>query len=387
MVSERLGEIRSRIPPGLEPQLGPLATAFGEVYQFTLRGGKADLMQRKTLLDWVVRYDLRTIPGVSEMNSWGGYTKQYTVEVDPLTLRRYGLTVHDVVQQVSENNANFGGGFISHNEEQYTIRGLGRAGSMEDIERIVMRSQNGVPILLRDVASVRQLPYPRQGAIMSDGQGETVCGMVIITKGSNGRQLISDVKQRMTSLKLPDGVTIAPFYDQSEVIDATIATVKHNLIEGSVLVIVVLLLFLGNWRAALVVASVIPLSLLFGFLGMAAFGVSANLMSLGAVDFGMIVDGAVVMVENSGSRTGGRSEGDHSASRSRSGATSHLWRGYHYRGILAHFYPPGPGRPHVSSHGNHRMRSLGGVSVVGFVCYPHCVQFCPSSAPERELFP
>jgi cobalt-zinc-cadmium resistance protein CzcA len=299
IVSERLGEVRSRIPQGLEPQLGPLATAFGEVYQFTLRGGQANLMQRKTLLDWVVRYNLRTIPGVSEVNSWGGYTKQYTVEVDPLTLRRYGLTVHDIVQQVSENNANFGGGFISHNEEQYTIRGLGRANGVEDLERIVMRSQNGVPILLRDVAAVRTLPYPRQGAIMHDGQGETVCGMVIITKGSNGRQLISDVKRRIASLKLPGGIKIAPFYDQSEVIDATIATVKHNLIEGSVLVIVVLLIFLGNWRAALVVASVIPLSLLFGFLGMAAFGISANLMSLGAVDFGMIVDGAVVMVENS----------------------------------------------------------------------------------------
>ncbi len=298
MVSERLGEVRSRIPQGLEPQLGPLATAFGEVYQFTLQGGQADLMERKTLLDWVVRYNLRTIPGVSEMNSWGGYTKQYTVEVDPLTLRRYGLTVHDVVQQVSENNANFGGGFISHNEEQYTIRGLGRANGVEDLERIVMRSQNGVPVLLRDVAKVRALPYPRQGAIMHDGQGETVCGMVIITKGSNGRQLIGDVKQRIASMKLPGGIRIAPFYDQSEVIDATIATVKHNLIEGSVLVIVVLLIFLGNWRAALVVASVIPLSLLFGFLGMAAFGISANLMSLGAVDFGMIVDGAVVMVEN-----------------------------------------------------------------------------------------
>jgi cobalt-zinc-cadmium resistance protein CzcA len=299
LVSERLGEARSRIPQGLEPQLGPLATAFGEVYQFTLQGGQADLMQRKTLLDWEVRYDLRTVPGVSEVNTWGGYTKQYTVEVEPLTLRRYGLTVHDVVQQVAENNANFGGGFISHNEEQYTIRGLGRAGSVEDLERIVMRSQNGVPVLLRDVATVKERPYPRQGAIMHDGQGETVCGMVIITKGSNGRQLIKDIKQRISSIKLPDGVKIKPFYDQSEVIDATINTVKHNLMEGSVLVMVVLLVFLGDWRAALVVASVIPLALLFGFLGMAAFGVSANLMSLGAVDFGMIVDGSVVMVENS----------------------------------------------------------------------------------------
>lgn len=298
MVSERLGQVRSRIPQGLEPQMGPLATAFGEVYQFTLAGGKADLMERKTLLDWVVRYDLRTIPGVSEINTWGGYTKQYTVEVDPLTLRRYGLTVHDVVQQVSDNNANFGGGFIAHNEEQYTIRGIGRATGIGDLEQIVIRSQNGVPVLLRDVAAIRERPYPRQGAIMHDGQGETVSGMVIITKGSNSRDLLRDIKTRIAGMKLPGGVRLKPFYDQSDVIDSSIDTVKHNLIEGSILVLLVLLLFLSNWRAALVVAAVIPLSLLFGFLGMAAFGISANLMSLGAVDFGMIVDGSVVMVEN-----------------------------------------------------------------------------------------
>ncbi len=298
LVSERLNQVQSRIPPGYQPQLGPLATAFGEVYQFTLQGGQASLMQLKTLLDWVVRYDLRTLPGISEINSWGGDTKQYTVEVEPLSLRPYGLTVHDVVQRVADNNANFGGGFIEHNEEQYTIRGLGRARGIEDLEKIVIRSQNGVPVLLRNVATIRERPYPRQGAILHDGQGETVCGMVIITKGTNGRQMIQEVKQRLSSMKLPDGVKVVPFYDQSEVIDASIETVKHNLLEGSVLVIVVLLIFLGNWRAALVVASVIPLSLLFGFIGMAAFGVSANLMSLGAVDFGMIVDGSVVMVEN-----------------------------------------------------------------------------------------
>ncbi len=298
IVSERLGQVRSRIPSGLEPQLGPLATAFGEVYQFTLQGGNAGLMQRKTLLDWEVRYDLRTIPGISEINSWGGYTKQYTVEVEPLTLRRYGLTVHDVVQQVADNNQNFGGGFIEHNEEQYTIRGLGRASSIQDLQNIEIRSLNGVPVLLRDVATIAERPYPRQGAIMHDGKGETVSGMVIITKGTNSRQLIEAVKEKIATIKLPNQVKIVPFYDQSEVIDGTITTVKHNLIEGSVLVLIVLLVFLGNWRAALIVASVIPLSLLFGFMGMAAFGISANLMSLGAVDFGMIVDGSVVMVEN-----------------------------------------------------------------------------------------
>ena len=298
IVSERLGQAQARIPQGLQPQLGPLATAFGEVYQFTIEGNTADLMEKKTLLDWVVRYGLRTLPGISEINSWGGYTKEYTVEVDPMALRRYGLTVHDLVQQVAGNNENFGGGFIEHNEEQYTIRGLGRMLSTADLNRVVLRSSNGVPVLLGAVAAVKIRPYPRQGAIMHDGKGETVAGMVIITKGTNGRQMIDQVKRQVVKIKLPEGLSLAPFYDQSEIIDGTLATVRHNLIEGSILVIIVLLVFLGDWRAALVVASVIPLSLLFGFMGMAAFGISANLMSLGAVDFGMIVDGSVVMVEN-----------------------------------------------------------------------------------------
>ncbi len=298
LVNERLGEVRSRIPNGLEPMLGPLATAFGEVYQYTLQGGHLGLMDLKTLHDWQVRYELRTIPGVSEINSWGGYTKQYTVEVDPLALRRYGLTVHDIVQRVADNNANFGGGFIEHNEEQYTIRGLGRADGVPDLERIVALSNNGVAVLLRDVSKIKELPYPRQGAIMRDGKGESVSGMVITLKGANSRKIIQDVKQRIAQMKLPPGVHLTPFYDQSQVIDATIETIKHNLLEAGVLVLCVLLIFLGDWRAALIVASVIPLSLLFGFLGMTAFGVSANLMSLGALDFGMIVDGSVVMVEN-----------------------------------------------------------------------------------------
>ncbi len=298
LVTERLGEARARIPEKLEPRLGPMATAFGEVYQYTLQGGHTSLMDLKTLHDWQVRYILRTVPGVSEINSWGGYTKQYAVEVDPLALRRYGITAKEVVDRVAGNNANFGGGFVNHAEEQYTVRGLGRATGVEDLENIVVRSHDGVPVLVRDLAKVEPLPLPRQGAVMRDGKGETVSGMVIILKGANGRNVIREVKKTIASMKLPRGVQLTPFYDQSEVIDATVETVKHNLIEAGFLVLAVLLVFLGNWRAALVVASVIPLSLLFGFLGMALFKVSANLMSLGAVDFGMIVDGSVVMVEN-----------------------------------------------------------------------------------------
>ncbi|HSU33074.1 MAG TPA: CusA/CzcA family heavy metal efflux RND transporter [Bryobacteraceae bacterium] len=310
LVSERLGEVRGRMPAGVQPVMNPMITAFGEVYQFTMQGPHWGLMQLKTLLDWDVRYDLRKVPGVSAVNSWGGYTKQYTVEVDPLSLRSYGLSVHDIVQRVADNNANFGGGFIEHNEEQYNIRGLGRAASVEDLGRIVVLSHNGVPVLLRDVARISTLPYPRQGAIMRDGKGESVCGMVITLKGTNSRQIIQDVKQHIEHMKLPAGVHITPFYDQSRVIDDSIHTIERNLFEAGVLVVCILLIFLGNWRAALIVASVIPLSLLFGFLGMALFGVSANLMSLGALDFGMIVDGSVVMVENFIHRMENESEED-----------------------------------------------------------------------------
>ncbi len=298
LVTERLQQAQSRLPQGFQPMLGPLSTAFGEVYQYSVQGGNLSLMERKTLHDWDVRYDLRTVPGVGEINSWGGFTKQYTIEVDPNTLRRYGLTAADVVSRVSDNNANFGGGFASHNDEQYTIRGLGRATGITDLQNIVIESYNGVPVLLRDVANIAPRPLPRQGAVMHDARGETVSGMVIAIQGTNGRDLIRSVKQKIAAMKLPPGVHLVPFYDQSTVIDGTINTVKHNLMEAGLLVLAVLLVFLGDWRAALIVACVIPFSLLFGFMGMALFGVSANLMSLGAVDFGMIVDGSVVMVEN-----------------------------------------------------------------------------------------
>src|SRR3954452_5101452 len=298
LVNERLGQAQSRIPQGFQPMLGPLATAFGEVYQYTLQGGKVSLMDRKTLQDWDVRYGIRIVPGISEVNSWGGLTKQYAIEIDPDSLRRYDLSVSQVVSRIAENNANFGGGFIAHNEEQYTIRGLGRAGSIADLGSIVVRSKDGVAVTMRDIAKIEAKPLPRQGAVMHDGRGETVAGMVIIIRDSNSRNLIQAIKRRIASLKLPSGVRVVSFYDQSEIIDATIATVKRNLIEAGILVVCVLLIFLGDWRAALIVACVIPISLLFGFMGMAAFGISANLMSLGAVDFGMIVDGSVVMVEN-----------------------------------------------------------------------------------------
>src|SRR6201987_4245323 len=298
LVAERLSQVQSRLPTGLQPQMNPMSTAFGEVYQYTVSSPKMSLMQIKTLQDWVIRYALLSVPGVSEINSWGGETKQYTIEVDPEALIRYNLTLHEVVSAVSNNDANFGGSYIEHADQQYTVRGLGRAENEQDLGNIVVSTAQGVPVLLKQVANIAIRPLPRHGAVMKDGHGETVSGMVIILQGENGQRIIQEVKEKIASLKLPDGAKIIPFYDQSDVIDATTATVKKNLIEAAILVIVVLLIFLGDWRAALVVAFTIPLSLLFAFLGMDIFGISVNLMSLGAIDFGTIVDGSVVMVEN-----------------------------------------------------------------------------------------
>jgi cobalt-zinc-cadmium resistance protein CzcA len=256
-------------------------------------------MDRKTLHDWVVRYQLRTVPGVNEVNTWGGESRQIVIEVDPKALQRYGLTLRDVFHRVQENNRNFGGGFIEHSEEQYTVRGMGRIEDAEAVGRIVLLNRAGASVLVRDVARIHDGSVPRQGATLRDGKGETVSGMAIMLKGENGRNVIDRVKARLAAQSLPPGVRIVPFYDQSEVINGTMRTVGRNLLEAGALVIAVLLLFLGNVRAALIVALVIPLSMLFGFLGMAVYGISANLMSLGAIDFGMVVDGAVVMMENS----------------------------------------------------------------------------------------
>ena len=298
LVNERLQEVRSRLPQGLDPVLGPMATAFGEVYQYTVEGEGYSAMELKTIHDWQIRYALRTVPGVNEVNSWGGETKQYAVIVDPVKLQRYGLDLRTIFERVRDNNTNFGGGFIEHAMEQYTVRGIGRAESLGDLERIVVLARAGTPVLLRDVAEIRLMPMPRQGATLRDGKGETVSGMAIMLKGENGRRVIERVKAKFASIRLPEGVRVVPFYDQSMVIDGTIRTVSRALLEGGGLVILVLVLFLGNMRAALIVAAVIPLSMLFGFMGMAVFGVTANLMSLGAIDFGMIVDGSVVMMEN-----------------------------------------------------------------------------------------
>src|SRR6266699_1241526 len=296
LVSERLQQISSLLPQGVQPVLGLPSTAFGELYQYTLSGPMSP-MELKDLHEWVIKGQLRTIPGVSEINAWGGQTKQFQIVVDPALLEQYGLTLHDVATRVEENNTNFGGGYIEHASEQFTLIGSGRAVNTDDLGNIVLTAKNGTPVLVRDVAELRVGAAPPEGATLRNG--ETVSGMVIMLKGENGKRLIERVKERIAALHLPQGVKLNPFYDQSFVIDGTIHTVEKNLFEGFVLVTVVLFLFLGNLRAALITASIIPFSMLFSFLGMRLFGISANLMSLGAIDFGMIVDGAVVMMENS----------------------------------------------------------------------------------------
>jgi heavy metal efflux system protein len=300
LVGERLTEARGRIPDGLDPVLGPVATAFGEIYQYLLEGDAVDTMTKKTLHDWDIRTRMRSVPGVSEINSWGGLTQQFQVVVDPRQLNRFGLSLHEVFQAIADNNASFGGGFIEHRSERFTVRGVGLAQTAEDIGNIVVSAVEGTPIYVRDLAQVTLGAMPRQGAVTRDGKGESIAGMIIMLKGENGKTVAERAKARLAEIgaSLPSGVTIAPFYDQTEVIDRTAHTVRKNLVEGSLLVIVVLFVFLGDARAALLVAAVIPFSMLVGFIGMRYFGVSANLMSLGAIDFGLIVDGAVVMMEN-----------------------------------------------------------------------------------------
>jgi cobalt-zinc-cadmium resistance protein CzcA len=300
LVNERLQEARTRIPQGLEPTMGPVATAFGEIYQYVIEGKGYSAMELKTLHDWDIKPQLRTVPGVNEINSWGGFIRQYHVLVEPERLLAYDLALRDVYEALAGSNTNFGGSYIEHGAESYTVRGLGRFRSEDDIRKVVIKSRQGVPVLVGDIASVEIGPAVRQGAVSKDGQGEVVSGMVIMTKGENSKAVIERVRERIKSIEgaLPEGVKLTPFYDQTGLVNRTTRTVATNLIEGGLLVIVVLFLFLHNVRASLIVAATIPLSMLIAFIGMKVFGVSANLMSLGAIDFGLIVDGSVVMVEN-----------------------------------------------------------------------------------------
>lgn len=298
VVTERIADARSRLPDGLEPVLGPVATAFGEIYQYLVESDSP--METKTYHDWDIRNRLRAVRGVGEVNSWGGLTQQYQVMADPRRLEKHGLMLSDVVNALDAGNRSFSGGFLEARSERLVVRGQGLVAGLEDVRRTVIASRAGTPIRIGDVAEVSLGAHPRQGAVTHDGKGETLAGMVIMLKGENGRDVADRVKSRIEEIRktLPAGTRITPFYDQSEVIARTSGTVRTNLLEGSLLVVAVLFIFLWDIRAALLVAVVIPLSLLCAFIGMRVTGVSANLMSLGAIDFGLIVDGAVVMIES-----------------------------------------------------------------------------------------
>jgi cobalt-zinc-cadmium resistance protein CzcA len=302
---ERLTQAREQIPASIgSPEMGPISTGLGEIYQYELKaapGSGVDATALRTIQDWSVRRQLLGVPGVAEVNSFGGYQKQYQAQLDPAKLQSYGLSLRDVFEAVARNNSNVGGAYIERGQEQYLLRGIGLVESAEDIGSIVVKTgKEGVPIYVRDLGEVVTGAVVRQGAVTADGEGEIVAGIALMLKGENSRTVIERVKQRIEQIKktLPSGVELIPFYDRAELVDRTIRTVVINLIEGAALVIIVLILLLGNWRGALLVATIIPLSMLFAAILMRVFNVSGNLMSLGALDFGLIVDGAVVMVEN-----------------------------------------------------------------------------------------
>lgn len=312
LVMERLLEVGSRLPPGITPVLGPVSTGLGEVYQYTLDrpddGERAlsvdELMQRRIAQDWVVRPLLRSIPGVAEINSQGGYAKQYQVLVNPDKLRHFGLSVADVYQAVGRNNANAGGGVLPQYAEQYLIRGVGLIKDVDDLRAIVLHEKDGVPVYVRDVAEVQIGFDVRQGAVIKNGTTESVGGVVMMIAGGNAKAVVSKIKERVNEINakgmLPDGLKIVPYYDRSELVDAALWTVIKVLLEGVVLVIVVLFLFLGDVRSSLIVVATLVLTPLLTFMAMNKFGISANLMSLGglAIAIGLMVDGSVVVVEN-----------------------------------------------------------------------------------------
>lgn len=312
LVMERLMEVMERMPAGVTPVLGPVSTGLGEVYQYTLDkpgdGNKTlsreDLTERRSVQDWVVRPLLRGIPGVAEINSQGGYVKQYQVLVNPDRMTHFAIKLKDVYESLARNNANSGGGVLPHYAEQYLIRGVGLVQSLDDIRNIVLKEQNGIPIYIRDVAEVTIGHEVRVGVVLKNGDTESVGGVVMMMRGGNAKEVVNKIKARVAEINskgmLPHGLQIVPYYDRSELVDAALHTVTKVLIEGIILVIVILFLFLGDVRSSLIVVGTLVLTPLITFMVMNHYGISANLMSLGglAIAIGLMVDGSVVVVEN-----------------------------------------------------------------------------------------
>lgn len=309
LINERLGVLRNRLPPGLEPVMGPIATGLGEIFMYTVSaepgavqsdGRPYDSMALREVQDWIIKPQLIQVEGVTEINSSGGYDKQYHVTPDPYKLLQYELDMHDVVQALELNNANRGAGFIEPYGQQLLIRSPGQLQTIPDIENVVVSVDGGVPVRVADVAEVTIGKELRTGAATRNGE-ETVLGTAFMLMGANSRTVARDVAQRLQEIQpsLPPGVIAEPVYDRTTLVEQTISTIRENLVAGALLVIAVLFIMLGNVRAAVITMIVIPISMLGTFTGMVALGVSANLMSLGALDFGLIVDGAVIIVENS----------------------------------------------------------------------------------------
>lgn len=301
LVGERLVEAGSTLPPGVDsPVMAPIATGLGEVYYVFVEGDGVSLMERRSILDWQVRPRLRTVPGVIEVNTFGGQVKQYQILPDPERLKAYGITLSQLLDAVAKNNRNAGGASIRKENEQQLVQGIGVVTSLDDLRSIVLTARNGVPVLLGDVATVEFGPALRQGTMTRDGRGEAVAAIAVMLLGENSRTVTQRVKERVAEIQheLPPGVKLVGFLDRTRLVDETLQTAGQNLMHGGLLVIGVLFLFLLQLRAGLIVSSAIPLAMLFALVGMRFFGVSANLMSLGAIDFGLIVDAAVIIVEN-----------------------------------------------------------------------------------------
>lgn len=303
-VSQVVEQLEKELPKNTETEMGPIATGLGEIYHYTIRAKegyehKYSLTQLRTMQDWIVRKQLSGTPGVAEVSGWGGYVKQYEVAINTDQLNASGVSVNEVFEALQRNNANTGGSYIEQNSNQYYIRGIGVVKNLEDVASITVKTVDGIPVKVGDVAKVQLGHATRFGAVTRNGEGEVVAGIAIMLKGENFQEVSKNVKERISQIQksLPEGVVIEPFIDRTNLVDRVEGTISRNLIEGGLIVIFVLVIFLGNWRAGLVVASVIPLSMLFAFGMMKTFGIDGNLMSLGAIDFGMIVDSAVIIVE------------------------------------------------------------------------------------------
>src|SRR5215510_8378491 len=299
LVNERLSTVE--LGEEIErPKMGPVSTGLGEVLHYVVTGAGNDVTELRTIHDWVIKPKMRTVKGAAEINSWGGYEKQYQVRIDPNLLIKYNLTFDEVVRAVEENNRNVGAGNIREGTRSVLVQGLGRTTNAEQVKGIVIAARHGVPIRVSDVAEVVIGSEIRRGAVTADGKGEVVMGLGFMLMGENAHAVTSAMKNRLEDIKgtLPANIEVETVYDRTQLVDQVINTVKKNLFEGGLFVVAVLFAFLGNLRAAAIVTLAIPLSMLFAFAGMLKFGIAASLLSLGAIDFGMIVDSSVVMVEN-----------------------------------------------------------------------------------------